>query len=48
MKEYKGRHYHYNEDRDRIIQNIHSSFANLVIEFETFIAPMYYQSRDLQ
>ena len=47
MKEYKGRYYDPKEDRDEIIRNIHNEFSKIVIEFESFIYPMYYSSRDI-
>lgn len=47
MKEYKGRRYDPNEDRDAIISNIHNEFTKLVLQFESFIQPMYYSSRDI-
>ena len=49
MKEYKGLSYDQNDDRDstNIIQNIHNEFTKLVLEFESFICPMYYSSRDI-
>jgi hypothetical protein len=47
MKEYKGRRYDPKEDRDAIIANIHNEFTKLVLQFESFIMPMYYSSRDI-
>lgn len=47
MKEYKGRSYDQNEDQDDIIRNIHNEFTKVVLEFESFICPMYYSSRDI-
>jgi len=48
MKEYNGRRYKgKDEDRDKIISNIHNEFCKLVLQFEEFIFPMYYSSRDL-
>lgn len=47
MKEYKGRSYDPKEERDDIIRNIHNEFTKVVLEFESFICPMYYSSRDI-
>ena len=50
MKEYKGRAYNeHMQDSNKIddlIQNIHNEFAQIILEFESFIFPMYYSSRD--
>ena len=48
MKEYKGMYYDPNERRDDdFINKIHNEFSKLVLEFESFICPMVYSSRDI-
>ena len=47
MKEYKGRSYNPDENRQKIVDGIHNMFTKLVMEFESFICPMYYSSRDI-
>lgn len=47
MKEYKGRRFNPKENREEIIENIHNEFTKLVLQFEEFICPMYYSSRDI-
>jgi hypothetical protein len=47
MKEYKGRKHDQNENRDDVISNIHSFFSKIVLQFETFISPMFYSSRNI-
>lgn len=48
MKEYKGMYYDPSKKRDDdFINKIHNEFSKLVLEFESFICPMVYSSRDI-
>lgn len=47
MKQYKGMKLDHKTHTGDIIANIHNQFTKLVLEFESFIFPMFYSSRNL-
>ena len=51
MKEYKGREYKSSVDgaldHETLIRKIHNEFSQLILEFDTFMFPMKYSSRDM-